>query len=57
MQEYQNLYEIALSLVLGFFIGLEREYKVKGEVFAGIRTFPLITLLGYISSLISDFFV
>lgn len=54
MQEYQNLYEIALSLVLGFFIGLEREYKVKGEVFAGIRTFPLITLLGYISSLISE---
>lgn len=54
MQNYEVLYEILLSLGLGFFIGLEREYKEKGAVFAGIRTFPLITLLGYISALISD---
>jgi len=54
MQEYENLYEILLALGLGFFVGLEREYKAKGEVFAGVRTYPLISLLGYFSALVSD---
>ncbi|WP_028950434.1 MgtC/SapB family protein [Sulfurihydrogenibium subterraneum] len=54
MQEYETLYEILLSLGLGFFVGLEREYKAKGEVFAGVRTYPLISLLGYFSALVSD---
>lgn len=34
-----------LALALGLFIGFERE-KEKHETFAGIRTFPLISLLG-----------
>ncbi|MFN3787215.1 MAG: MgtC/SapB family protein [Sulfurihydrogenibium azorense] len=54
MQEYENLYEILLVLGLGFFVGLEREYKARGEVFAGVRTYPLISLLGYFSALVSD---
>lgn len=34
-----------LALLLGFFIGLERE-REKTEIFAGMRTFALISLLG-----------
>ena len=56
MENYDILYKILFSLVLGFLIGLEREYKVKEEVFAGIRTFPLISLLGLLSAFISGKF-
>ena len=56
MENYDILYKILFSLVLGFLIGLEREYKVKEEVFAGIRTFPLISLLGLISAFVNDKF-
>lgn len=39
-----------VSLGIGLILGLEREYdKLKGELgFAGIRTFPIVTLLGYV---------
>jgi uncharacterized membrane protein (DUF4010 family) len=56
MENYDILYKILFSLVLGFLIGLEREYKVKEEVFAGVRTFPLISLLGLLSAFINDKF-
>ncbi len=42
--------KILLVLFLSFLIGLEREErKVKGEkyAFGGVRTFPLIGLIGY----------
>ena len=38
-----------VALALGALIGLEREYatyKKRGHDFAGIRTFPLISLFG-----------
>lgn len=49
-----------IALALGLLIGLEREYaryKERGHEYAGIRTFPLITLFGalaaYLGQLIS----
>lgn len=44
-----------IATLLGFLIGLERERKreVRGSIFAGIRTFPLIALLGAVSSQLS----
>ncbi len=35
-----------IALVLGLIIGVERESE-KSEAFAGIRTFPLISLMGH----------
>jgi len=47
-----NLYPLLLALGLGLLIGIERE-RLKGEgtnrKFAGIRTFTIASLLGYIS--------
>lgn len=54
MDNYDLIYKILFSFSLGFLIGLEREYKVKEQIFAGIRTFPLISILGFLSSFISD---
>ncbi|QDV10148.1 MgtC family protein [Planctomycetes bacterium Poly30] len=44
METYQSL---AIALGLGLLVGLQREWK-ESEI-AGIRTFPLITLLGTLS--------
>ena len=43
-----------IALGLGLMIGVEREREK--EAFAGIRTFPLIALLGCISAMLNDFF-
>jgi len=40
---YENIFKICLSIALGMFIGMEREWAQKG---AGIRTFALISLCG-----------
>ena len=56
LQELRSLWEFKLifSLFLGFIIGLEREIKAKfgQDLFAGIRTFPLISLLGTVTGLL-----
>ncbi|MFC1592149.1 MgtC/SapB family protein [Thermodesulfobacteriota bacterium] len=44
-----------IALALGLIIGIERE-KEKAEAFAGIRTFPLIALLGCLAALINELF-
>lgn len=46
----------AISLLIGALIGLEREHASPSdrEVFAGIRTFPLIALLGCLGSLLAE---
>ncbi|MCP4717406.1 MAG: MgtC/SapB family protein [Deltaproteobacteria bacterium] len=44
-----------IALVLGMIIGIERE-KEKSEAFAGIRTFPLIALMGCTAAMINDVF-
>lgn len=45
-----------IALAIGLLIGIEREREKPG-VFAGIRTIPLISILGCASAMISDQFV
>lgn len=49
---------LLISLAIGLIIGLEREYdKLKDEVgFAGIRTFPIVTILGFVIGTLSETF-
>lgn len=57
MLEIELLKNFFIALALGALIGLEREYakhKGIGHSYAGIRTFPLIALLGAISAYLSD---
>ncbi|OGU56725.1 MAG: hypothetical protein A2V66_04650 [Ignavibacteria bacterium RBG_13_36_8] len=48
---------IVIALLIGLLIGVERERKRKTSEgsFAGIRTFPLISILGFLAALISSF--
>jgi uncharacterized membrane protein (DUF4010 family) len=57
MPHQELVTRFAIALVIGVLIGLEREYaRLKEEVkaFAGVRTFPLIALLGCSAALTSD---
>ncbi|MDT7830038.1 MgtC/SapB family protein [Pricia sp. S334] len=49
---------VLISMGIGLILGLEREYdKLKDEKgFAGIRTFPIVTILGYVLGTMSDTF-
>ncbi len=49
---------VLVSLAIGLMLGLEREYdKIRDEAgFAGIRTFPIVTLLGYTLGVLSETF-
>jgi uncharacterized membrane protein (DUF4010 family) len=51
-------FKFFISLLIGFLIGLEREIRGKlgQDVYAGIRTFPMIAVLGTLSAWISDSF-
>ncbi|TWU33418.1 MgtC/SapB family protein [Novipirellula artificiosorum] len=51
MPNSESYLAIALSVGLGLLVGLQRQWKAS-EV-AGIRTFPLITMLGAIMALVS----
>ena len=44
-----------IALGMGLMIGVEREREVR-DAFAGIRTFPLIALLGCMAGLLNDHF-
>ena len=49
--------KITLTLILSFFIGLEREehkQREPGYAFGGVRTFPLIGLLSYALALLAE---
>lgn len=52
------LVRLLITLGIGLLIGLEREYAKrivdKEEQFAGVRTYPLIALLGFLSALLGD---
>lgn len=60
-QTFKLLLEIVIALVIGLIVGLEREYASKQnkqygegkELFAGIRTFPLVALAGYLCAYLS----
>jgi ABC-type proline/glycine betaine transport system permease subunit len=46
----------AMALLMGLLVGIEREHERERSrmalpVFAGIRTFPLITLFGFLCGL------
>jgi uncharacterized membrane protein (DUF4010 family) len=47
--------KLAVAILIGAFVGLEREHSRPEDekIFAGIRTFPLISILGFMSALIS----
>jgi len=53
---YMLWQKLAITILIGLLIGIERERRKKiGEKsFAGIRTFPLIAILGFLSALISS---
>ena len=46
-------YNGAMALLMGLLIGLEREHSQREEesLFAGVRTFPLIALTGFLAAL------
>src|SRR5687767_3994621 len=46
-------FRFGMALVLGFFIGFERE-REKELVFAGMRTFAFISLLGALMAFFND---
>ncbi|UTH75872.1 MgtC/SapB family protein [Chromobacterium sp. IIBBL 290-4] len=48
--------QITLALFLSFLIGLEREERQAGDhyAFGGVRTYPLIALIGYGIAVLSD---
>ena len=57
MLEWELLYSFLIALALGALIGLEREYaryKKKTYEYAGIRTFPLISLSGAIAAYLGE---
>jgi uncharacterized membrane protein (DUF4010 family) len=55
--ELQVLFpRFGIALALGLFIGVEREME-KAGTFAGIRTFPLISILGCLAAMLNDLFV
>ncbi|ARV15070.1 MgtC/SapB family protein [Polaribacter sp. SA4-12] len=65
MQTYQYIQELVgpyilgvlISLGIGLIIGLEREYdRLKEKGFAGIRTFPIVAILGFSVGNLTDFF-
>mgnify|MGYP006420697907 CR=1 FL=1 len=63
LTEAQLFYRFGVALVVGFLIGLQREYAYRrkgesegkreqeGELMAGARTFPIIALLGAVAAL------
>jgi len=55
MENVTAIWSFLVAVLLGFLIGLERERKreARGSIFAGIRTFPLIALLGAVSGQLS----
>jgi uncharacterized membrane protein (DUF4010 family) len=57
MQHTELMLRFGIALLIGVLIGLEREYaRLKEEVksFAGVRTFPLIALLGCSAALLAE---
>jgi len=46
----------AVAMLLGLLVGAEREYShsEKEQLFAGVRTFPIIALLGFVAALLGS---
>src|SRR5208282_1928948 len=55
MPDYPHIAaQLAMVVLIGLLTGLEREHERKegDPLFAGIRTFPLIALVGYVAGLL-----
>jgi len=52
--ELTDLHRLAIALGLGFLVGLQREWAAKRV--AGVRTFPLITVLGALCAMLAGRF-
>ncbi len=53
----QHFYRFAIALGIGILVGIQRESaydEPEGKLFAGVRTFALISLTGYIAALASE---
>ena len=48
--------KLIIAVLIGVLIGLEREHSkpANEKTFAGVRTFPLISILGFVAALISS---
>ncbi len=59
LTEFDFLIRMLVTAGIGFVLGLEREYSQhseKGEVFAGLRTFTLVALLGFLTAYLGTTF-
>jgi uncharacterized membrane protein (DUF4010 family) len=57
MAQANLFYRFGAALAIGALIGLEREHshrKANEELFAGVRTFPLIAIMGCLAALMSE---
>lgn len=57
LSQLEIFYRFGVALVIGFLVGLQREYSHGGqdrEIFAGVRTFALAGLLGGVAALGAD---
>lgn len=57
MEQLDLFYRFGVALAIGFLIGLQREFAYGGpeeELFAGVRTFSLMSLVGCAGALVSD---
>lgn len=54
--DYSLFARFGIAVLLGLLVGLEREWAKAGDkpLFAGIRTFPSISLLGATAAMVSD---
>lgn len=53
MEQTETFRLLGVSLLLGLLVGLQREYA--DSPLAGLRTFPLVTLLGSLAALLVEF--
>ena len=57
MAQADLFYRFGAALAIGALIGLEREHshrRANEELFAGVRTFPLIALMGCLAAMMSE---
>ncbi|NCS88229.1 MAG: hypothetical protein AUK34_15220 [Ignavibacteria bacterium CG2_30_36_16] len=54
---YILIQKLGIAILIGVLVGIEREHSRPKEekMFAGIRTFPLISIAGFLAALISSF--
>ncbi|MBN2413237.1 MgtC/SapB family protein [candidate division KSB1 bacterium] len=57
MEHYSIFYRFGVALIIGFLVGLQREYAFKHqgkELAAGVRTFSLISLIGCTAAMMTS---